>query len=177
MDNTEFENLLGEHISVAEEFLGDDFENTLLSKGFYYIPDEFIKKDFYGMQYNCITLQTNEEDIVQSVTIHLRKVINRQFFDSFIKRYGEPNYILVIENRQIISESVDYGDDDFKQNLRKSTFELREGSFEEDPLYIIWKKGHYSVKAFLRHNQNISEVTFSFPEEVEMIIPSNKTGQ
>ena len=164
MHFNEFENLLGKHISVTEKAIGNDFDNKLFGDEFYYIEDEFIKKDFYGMSYNCVSITTNEKDIVQSISVHFRKVIPREFYDSFIKKYGEPNNIQIIENRQVISEGMNK-DPNFKAYLKKSTFDLREGTFEEKPLYIIWKKEQFQIKAFLRHKQNISEITFRIPTD------------
>ncbi|TPV34696.1 hypothetical protein FJ651_03965 [Paucihalobacter ruber] len=72
---------------------------------------------------------------------------------------------MVVEKRTVLSENS--GEDEmygFKQYLRKSELELREGTFEENPLYIIWNKEQYMIKALLRHNQNISEITFSLIE-------------
>ncbi len=162
MQYIDFEKLLGQDISIVEDSIGGEFGNTLFHKSFYYITDESIKKSFYGMSYNMMTILTNEKDIVESISIHFSSVINRQFYDEFLGAYGKPDNIQVIENRQLESESVKK-DDDGKiiETLRKSTFDLREGTFEEKPLYIIWKKENYEIKAFLRHKQNISEITFS----------------
>ncbi|MDO5981862.1 hypothetical protein [Flavivirga spongiicola] len=162
MDYIEFEKVLGKHISIAEEVIGTDFENKLFGKSYYYIADELIKKEFCGTRYNMLTIMTNEKDTVQSITVHFQKVIDRQFYDVFIEKYGKPDNIQIIENRKVESESV-IKDDNGKivERLRKSTLNLKEGSFEEKPLYIIWKKEGFEIKVFLKHKQNISEITFS----------------
>ena len=162
VDYIEFEKVLGKHISIAEEVIGTDFENKLFGKSYYYLADELIKKNFCGMRYNMLTIITNEKDTVQSITVHFQKVIDRQFYDVFVEKYGKPDNIQIIENRQVESEDV-IKDDNGKivESLRKSTLSLREGRFEEKPLYIIWKKEIFEVKVFLKHEQNISEVTFS----------------
>ncbi|WP_418639611.1 hypothetical protein [Winogradskyella sp.] len=164
MNYIDFENLLGKHILTVEEKIGKNFENTLSDKNFYYIQNELIKKELYAMPYNCLTILTNENDTVQSISVHFREVINRQFYDSFNKDYGKPNSILVIENRKTISKTITKDKNgNIIQSLRKGEFDLREGNFEEKPLYIIWKKEDYQIKAFLRHKQNMSELTFSLP--------------
>ena len=166
MDELEFETLLGKHLSFAKEFTNNDFKsNNFKSNNFevkFYSNKDYTIKDFYGMSYNYITIMTNEKDTVQSITVHFRKIITRQFYDSIIKKYGEPNNIQVIENRQTESEST-IKDDNGKivERLSKSSFDLREGSFDESPLYIIWKKETFNIKVFLRHEQNMSEITFS----------------
>lgn len=162
VDNIEFEELLGKHISNVEKTIGSDFEKNNFEKIkiSFYSNSQYFNIDFYGIFCNHLTIQTNEKDIVQSISIHFREVITREFYDSFIQQYGEPNNIQVIENRRTVSESFGEG---FYQHLRKSTFDLREGTFDENPLYIIWEKEHFQIKAFLRHKMNISEITFSIP--------------
>jgi len=167
MDYKKFENLLGKHISISKFFTGSDFKTNNYGKKFY-INSEQIDDSFLGVPYNFITIIPDENDTIQSITIHFPKLINRQFYDSFIEKYGEPNNIQVIENRKVMSKGT-YGDSDFKQHLTKSTFDLREGSFEENPLFIIWKKDSFQINFFFRYEQNKSELTFSFLEELPLI--------
>ena len=170
MNYIEFEKLLGQHISVTEETIGSDFENTLFGENSYFIKDEYIIKDFYRMPYNFISVVKTENDTLHSITIHFRKIISRQFFDSFIEKYGEPDNIQIIENRQLESETIIKDDNGkVKQRLTKNTFDLREGTFEERPLFIWWKKENYHIRAFLRRKQNISEIRFGFPEKLPLV--------
>ncbi|WP_346880774.1 hypothetical protein [uncultured Algibacter sp.] len=156
----EFENLLGKDLLSVEKIIGIDFVKK--DYGYPFYIGEYFNNDFFGMECSHITLLTDDKDMLQSISIHFPKILNRKFYDLFIKKCGNPDNIQVIENRKIESKSF-VKDDNGKvvQTLRKSTFDLREGSFEEKPLYIIWKKDNYEIKAFLRHKQNISEITFS----------------
>lgn len=165
MNNIRFESLLGKHINIAKDVIGQDFRRNAVKKNDleirFYSSTNFIKKDFYGMPYYHITVQTKEDEIVETITLFFNKLMDRQFFDAFNKVYGEPSSILVIEKRTVIREGTvkddTYG---FNQYLRKSELDLREGTFEEGPLYIIWKKDDFKVKALLRQ-QNMSQITFS----------------
>ncbi|MBO3100316.1 hypothetical protein [Gelidibacter pelagius] len=158
--NIEFEFLLGKPVSKFSETIGNDFENKLFKNNFYYIPDDTSKKNFCEMDYNCLSILTDEIDNVQSITIHFREIISIHSYNLLIKKYGKPNNILIAENKQVISESISE-DVDFRQHLTKSNFDLKEGTFEENPLYIIWLKENYQIKAFLRYKQKTSEITFS----------------
>ncbi len=174
MNQIVFEDLLKEHISVAKEITGNDFEESNINIDNFKNKHYSIKsnldynpleiRNLYGMPYKFLFIQTDKNDTIQSVTIYFHKLINRQFYDAFNRVYGEPNNILIIDKRTVISENNEedetYG---FKQHTRKSDLELREGSFEENPLYIIWKKDSYEIKALLRHKQNTSELTFKLP--------------
>ncbi len=161
VDNIEFEKLLRKHISIVEEIIGDDFENTLSRKSFYFISDEFVKKKFLNMSYNCLDINTNKNDIVASISIHFSEVIDRQFYNTFVEKYGTPDQIYVRSNVKVISEEVYTSDDDFSSNLKKREGDLIEGTFDEKPLFMIWEKDDFYIQAFLRHEQNICEILFS----------------
>lgn len=159
MKYKEFDQLLGKHISVANEFCNCTFENNNLEGEIY--VSQYFNREYHGISFSFITIVINEKDIIQSVTIHFQEIINRQFYDSFIQDYGTPDNILIIDNKQIISETISKDEKEaITQNLKKSNLELREGTFEENPLYIIWKKEGYKISAFLRQ-QNMSEITFT----------------
>ena len=172
VDYIKFEELLGKHISVAETVIGDDFSETSFKSKKngvkYYSNSEYLRKlldyelkDYFGMPCINLFIQTDKNDIVQSINIFFHKSIDRQFYDMFNTVYGQPTSILIIDKRTVISESSAKDDPHgFNQHVRKSELELREGTFEEGPLYIIWEKGSYKVKALFRQ-QNMSEITFS----------------
>ncbi|MFC4636668.1 hypothetical protein ACFO3O_22375, partial [Dokdonia ponticola] len=152
MDYIEFENLLDKDLSITKDFTGSDFRDSSFKGGiiegkFYSSKDHTIK-DFFGMPYNHITVLTTETDIVQSITIHFIGMIDRTFYDAFNGTYGEPNHIQIIENRQLESETFIRGENGkVIQHLAKNTFDLREGTFEEKPLWIVWEKEGYEIKA------------------------------
>ncbi|GAA4272053.1 hypothetical protein U6A24_11135 [Aquimarina gracilis] len=120
-------------------------------------------------------IQKNEKEVVQSISIHFPKTIDRKFYDLFIEEYGKPNSIQVIRNQQLVSESnLKDKNDKILQTARKVTFDLAEGTFEDKPLFIIWKKEGFYIQAYLRHEQKISEVTFSLESPPSFNINSNK---
>ncbi|VXB26759.1 conserved hypothetical protein [Flavobacterium sp. 9AF] len=76
-----------------------------------------------------------------------------------IEIYGNPNQIKVIEKREEISRHIST-DETFRQEMTQNIIELREGSFEENPLYIIWEKEDFTITIFSRYKNGISEITF-----------------
>ncbi|RNC84876.1 MAG: hypothetical protein ED556_09840 [Winogradskyella sp.] len=166
MNDTRLEKILGKDISdIKAQFNFELKENNFSKNDFalvFHSNESYINEPFYNMFYNHISIITNKKDKVQSITIHFREIIDYSFFNSFIENYGEPNSIQVIENRKRISKTTIK--DEFgraSQTLTKNIFDLREGTFEEKPLHIIWQKSNFQIKVFLRHEQNISEITFS----------------
>lgn len=168
MQNIDFKELLGKHISTVEKVISNDFENKLFGKEFYYIKDENITKNLYGISFNSLTILTDENEIIESITIHLPKVIDKEFYNQFIKIYGYPNEIKVIQRREEISNDF-IEDEIFSQEVKKSNIELRDGSFEDNPLFIIWEKEKFVIKVLSRHEQGVSEITFENKK------PFNKT--
>jgi hypothetical protein len=159
MEFSKYENLLEKHTSCIKEVLGDNFDNKLFGKYFYHIEDENISKKIYDINYNSVSILSNENEIIESVTIHFLQTIDRAFYDQLLQKYGLPKEIKVISKREVVSESNN-NDLVFSQNMRKSNIELRNGLFEENPLYIIWKKDNFDIIIFTRHEQNMSELTF-----------------
>ncbi|WP_299212894.1 hypothetical protein [uncultured Dokdonia sp.] len=161
MKEMEFEKLLGKSISFVENTIDRDFENKIFGNKVFYIKDNSISKFYFGMIYNHISLETNENDLVHSVTINFQGMLDRDFYDNFNVAYGKPQHIQIIENRQLENETFIRDENgNITQHLKKSTFDLREGTFEEQPLWIIWRKEGFEIKAFLRHKNNRSEITF-----------------
>jgi len=167
--NLNFENLLDKNISFVEDILKRTFKrhsfNSTESEIVFYSSTAYEEAYFFGAMYQHVSLQTNINNTVKSITLHFNELLNLEFYKSSILEYGMPSSILIIDKRHIISENfVEDDKHNFNQHLRKSELELREGTFEENPLYIIWKKDKYMIKALLRHDQNISEITFSLIE-------------
>lgn len=171
MDYNKFEELLGQHISVAEAATGYTFHQTNNNSAYkfryrhYSIEssqeDSALEiKDFYGVFYRFVFIQADENDIVQSITIYFHQSIDRHSFDRINSSYGVPSSIKVLKKRTVISDGF-YSDNTLgEQRLRKSELELREGKFEEGPLFIIWDKEGYQIKATLGQ-KNIKDITYS----------------
>lgn len=164
MYHIKFEKLLGKNLSITKEILDVDLKRITSPKLKIklYGSKNYIEEDYYGIPYKHLSLTTDENDTTETITVHFFEVINRKFYDSFMGTYGKPDSILVMHNPKNISkQTVTDTINNLTQEIVKREFDLREGTFEEKPLYIIWEKDNYQVKAFLRHKQNISEIIFS----------------
>lgn len=168
MDTIKFEELLEKHLSEIKKTVGSNFRKSGFEeiKIHLYFSQHF-NMNFHGMFSHVLSLETDENDIIKSITVHFNKVIDHQSYNSFVEKYGEPNHIYVLSNIKVVKEktsSNDYkGADDlsFHQNVTKREGDLIEGKLEDKPLAIVWEKDGYYIQAYLRHEQNISEVMFS----------------
>ena len=167
MDFEKFETFIGKDIAIANNVLLDEgFESKNLLGINFYTSDSY--RDFYNMPYNMISIMTDDDDdddddIIKSITIHFHQVIDSNFYNSFIVNYGKPKTIQVVDNPEFIGEWVK---GEYNSRARKSILNMREGTFEENPLFMLWNDLDFiGIKAFLRHEQNISEITFRVPTE------------
>jgi len=165
MNFKEFENLIGKDISTANYILATDFDNKALGGNLYFSNSD-VSNYFYGMPYKVISIKTNDMGVIEAITIVFLGVIDRSFYDTFILDYGEPNTIQVIDGRDDIGKwtKPDVKEEgDIEQSVRKVTLIMKEGKFEDNPLFMIWNKKRYQIRTLLKYEQNMSEITFRIP--------------
>jgi len=166
MDNLKFEELLGQHISLAEQVIGSSFEIKNYNQDdssirYYCNKNVIIDKNFYGIKYGYVYINTNKNGIIQSISIYFNRIIDRKFYSAFNKVYDIPNSIQVIESKHLINKTLRKDKDGrVIQEIKESRLNLREGSFDENPLYITWCKANYEIKALLK-NENSSILRFT----------------
>ncbi|MEW7277511.1 hypothetical protein ABW636_02820 [Aquimarina sp. 2201CG1-2-11] len=163
MDNLKFEELLRKDLSIVEETVSSDFRKSSykqIETSLYFSQN--FNMDFYGMYSHALSVETDKNDTVEEITIHFGKVINRQFYDLFVEKYGEPIHIYVLSDLKVVSKiDSQESNDPFHQNLTKREGDLIKGTFDDKPLFMIWEKDDFYIQAFMRYEQNISEITFS----------------
>jgi len=165
MNLKEFENLIGQDISYANQVLIDEgFEYHKPLEDPFYTSDSYV--DFYGMPYNLISIITDDKNMINSITIHFNAIINKSFYDAFILDYGNPDTTQIIDGRDFVGKWTktnvkDKGE--IEHRVRRVTLKMREGKFEENPLFMIWNKKGYQIKTLSKHEQNMSTITFRIP--------------
>jgi len=152
-----FESLIGKDVLYANQILLDEgFENKKSSRNLYSILDR--NKWFYGVPYNTISITPDENKMVISIIIHFNSIIDLSFYDAFVLDYGNPESIQVFDGYDSIGE---WTKDDPNQRVRKTTYKLKEGKFEDEPLFMFWNKNGYQIKSLTKHKQNLSLISFS----------------
>ena len=161
--NVNFYNLLGKNILFAEKNLNCIFEKSSDENIYYaFSPVKYGK----GMQYNgTIILKTDEDDLINEVDINHGFVMGHEFYNKFVKCYGVPDSIKVIEKIEIIDQGR-AKDSDFDQYLKKSFLKMKDGTFDENPLYMIWEKKDYQIKIVNRYEQNLTQIIFRRPTKI-----------
>lgn len=155
-----FEELIGKNISEVKAILDKDFENKLFGEDFYYTRSKNIEF-YYGIPYNNISIQTDVNKNIRSISIYFQEILDVNFYNSFIIDYGKPDNIQVIDSLTVEQEY--FNPNNHTQNLKIGKFKTKKGEFIENPIFIIWEKRDYQIKMFFRREQNNTEITFRLP--------------
>lgn len=159
MELSNLEKLLRKDITKTYKILDRDFNYDEEDKSICFFNNDTFKY-YYNMPSYFIHISSDDNGIINSITLYFNGLIDKNFYSSFNKDYGKPSSIQVIDTIETISQEKKVVGD-FTQDLKKNFIQTREGSFNEQPLYIIWEKDSYNIRATFRHEQNISEITFS----------------
>ncbi len=157
--NIQFETFLGKPLTLIEKTIGHNLITKKFGDELFYssIEKKLIGQgEFNSMPIRQITVISNDQNIVQSISIYFTEVIEEGFLNAFIQNYGYPSDILSMDKKTVVSESIHEGGE-----LRKSEGNLITSTFQDKPLFIVWKKDQYQIKALLKHDQGTSMVTFS----------------
>jgi hypothetical protein len=162
MNYIRFENFLGKDIVTFEKTIGNRFikKRLIENHSFRYTMHQGIERNFYGFPYNSFYVSLDNELHIKHIALFFNKIIDDDFYNLFKKDYGLPSHILKVKSKKIISEGMS-DDNDFKQYLTQSELEVYEATFEENPLYIIWKEDTFEIKFLMKREEGRSNVTFS----------------
>ncbi|PKV49091.1 hypothetical protein ATE84_1107 [Aquimarina sp. MAR_2010_214] len=140
----DIEKLLYKHIDQIQNAL-PIHEGNHPSINSYVIKGDY---EYLGEQYKDIYISTDKNKIIQNFSFGIIGRMNRQFYDKMITEYGEPDEITKKDNITTGKPSISRG-----ITSMESTYTLKECTFEEEPLYIIWNKEGYTVKVLLKQEQ------------------------
>ncbi|WP_281988418.1 hypothetical protein [Aquimarina aggregata] len=132
-------NLIGEHISELDIALVEEIDSTANKKSFR------VKENIYflGKQFDHVSIQTSLNDTIESIYIGCRGTIEEKgFLNAMILEYGEPK----MYNIDVIKEVKQHLPD--KNGISATTFKasMKECTFIEQPLFIIWHNEKYIIK-------------------------------
>lgn len=121
--------------------------------------------EFCGKTYERLEINLDDNQMVKDISTAFPEIVDRIFYDKMIKYYGVPSNILAYDKLISESKSNDFGAGSFNQNLSKRSFSLKEASFDEKPVFIIWKKEYYDIKMMFYYKEKITGLTFRKQKE------------
>lgn len=150
-----------------EDYLGKRIEDIKFEKSNYrvhYDDNKYsyffvIPTPFYNNAIYASFLKFNEKKIITSVKINLISLVDKSTYAELVKLYGEPNHILV-PDRLLYDSNMNYNSS-LGQTTRKKVIKTREGTFEEKPIFIIWKKRNFEIQVLMKYSKNVSEISFT----------------
>ncbi|MCB0747380.1 MAG: hypothetical protein KDC90_07940 [Ignavibacteriae bacterium] len=158
--NERYELFLGQKISDLEIKLGtSDYNKTDERYSYFFFDDQL---PYYNNYANAMFVRVDDKERIKSIDIKLTKLINDVLYNELIKQYGNPNSILVVDEIISLGTSVN---DTTGATMKKNFLKTKEGSFEEQPLHIIWNKDSFKIEVLMKYEQNLSEITFSVLRE------------
>lgn len=118
-----------------------------------------------GMSYNKLEVVLDDNEKIKELYTAFPEIIGRFFYDNMITHYGLPNTIL--GHDKILNESKrdNIYISGFYQNLSKRSYSLKEVSFGEKPIIIIWKRQNFDIKMMFYYKENATQLAFRKPKE------------
>lgn len=131
-------------------------------------PIQKKNSEFYSLQfvdpnpYNnnavyFIFFTTDLNDTIINVKLSLVNLIDSSFFNTLNLQYGAPDKILITDGMVTENKSVKGS---FGSTIIERVSDLREGSFEEHPVLISWKKDDFEITVSMNYIKNQTEITF-----------------
>lgn len=118
---------------------------------------DFEKKQIFFLKNKCRTffVNLNEKNNISSIFLGTKKIIDKNFYDILIKKYGKPNRMLKMGD---IKESTRNTEKHFVSNtIIADTLNC---SFEKKPEFIIWDKLKYSIDVKMDYIRDTSLIRF-----------------
>ncbi len=159
MNTIEYEFFIGKHVnefSVINELKRE--RKTNFNK--YYM---FSKKGkiFCGKTFNHLTIKTNNQEIIEDITLYFPVILDKTFYSSLTNRYGLPSQIRVADT---ITRSGKVHKDELVSYSMDQTTSLKEGNFDDKPIIVLWEKEDYQIRLFFKYEINVSEIEYSLPK-------------
>lgn len=110
------------------------------------LNSEFIytePKDFFGMPHVKGRLIRNSLNQISMVSLVFGELLNQNSFEKMVMHYGEPTIVGAKDKLIFQSKTKAYGE--FGQSVSKREYSLKAVTFQENPIWIIWKKSYFQL--------------------------------
>lgn len=123
------------------------------------------KVKFCKLNYSRLHIVLDDKEFIKELSTGFRGIVGRTFFDELISCYGNPNNILAFDKLITDSKSEHIEADTFSFNASKRVYTMKEVSFNEKPIFILWKRAHFDIKLMFHYKENATQLTFRTPKE------------
>lgn len=156
MNNNRYELFLNKKINEFN-LEGDDL---ILNKDYNRLSYFFFKTSltYFDKNVSVIFVSLDDDEKIVEIDIKLALLADKSFYIHLVDLYGEPDNIIV-SNRIIYENEID-GLKNKNLKVKKTINEVREGKFDDNPTFILWKKQDFEIKLLMKYSQNMSEISF-----------------
>ncbi|WP_139241883.1 hypothetical protein [Aquimarina spongiae] len=138
---------IGQDISVLPNAKLEASE-SLPKANLYSISGNF---EFLGVKIDGISLGTNKQNIIQTISIAIPGELNRETYNLLVDAYGEPKALYNTDQVIEVSESVD--EKGIRAKETKST--MKECTFDEEPKLIVWDNNKGKIELSMARKRQL----------------------
>ncbi|MCK8521483.1 hypothetical protein M0D21_07885 [Aquimarina sp. D1M17] len=114
----------------------------------YSVEGDFV---FMDRMHHLILIETDKNNVIQKFSFILNGVFDRSLYDKLILKYGEPDQMTKKDqetfNNPVSSKGI---------TAISSSYTLKNCTFEEKPLYVIWNKNSFTVKFLCKQDEGLT---------------------
>ena len=147
-----FEHLLGEPISLIRENYSYSREiNSNKTSSFIAGNFNFFETPIdYGFH-----VSLDENNLIDTILFSIPYVIDKLNYVKMMDRYGIPNEISKKDKVTTFEPVTSNG-----ITAIESIYTVKECTFDEQPMFIIWHKNSFTLKIIIEHERNISKIEY-----------------
>ncbi|MBD0850445.1 hypothetical protein [Maribacter arenosus] len=150
IQNLSMEEMLGKNITqFSDSFVlleNDDKGNTYLLKD--------IECGFLSKSIDMIIVKTDTKNVILSVLTDFNRVIDKEFYDEMVDKFGDPTYIYRVAD----SEQKEIINHENGTQITSQKGKLEKCRFEDKPLFIRWQEKDYQIDLTLYHKKDETQL-------------------
>ncbi len=114
--------------------------------------------EFLGIKIDGISLGTDKQNIIQTISIAIPGELNRETYDLLVNQYGEPKALYNTDQVISVSESVS------EEGIRAKeiTSSMKECTFDEGPKFIVWDNDNNQIELSLARKGRLTAYRMIF---------------
>lgn len=156
MNSIQIENFLGKNIN---ETTFNEQKPVMNSSSSNYHSLLFKNSvSYYNNGIYSVFFHTDENDAINLLSLSLVTLIDDYFYNAMIETYGIPQSVLVADEIIDLNDhSIDRSND---IEVKKSFIKTKEGTFNENPILMIWEKKDYLIKVSMKYKNQKTDIVF-----------------
>ena len=137
-----------------------------MSETSYWLDPEEINS-IYELPYGRIYLSTDHNGLIEEIKLNLYGIPDEVFFKGMNHNFGKPKNVKIIEEVNLISEGYNTKDG-ISSYFKNSSIKTREGSLDENPIYVIWQTESSQIDLLIKREEGTCQLMFKIPSKAKL---------